>query len=190
MTGELWRCFVAVPVPESVRAPLVAAVARWRARPDLDGLRWVPDDRWHLTLSFLGGITPDAAARAAAVIEEVASRSPAHLSTVSGVGGFPAAGAARVAWLGVSDADGALGRAASAFAAALDLEGTRFQPHVTLARARARPVDLRPWIAEAPIDMPHVVLPIDRIELLRSHLGAASRYETVHSAPLRAAARV
>jgi 2'-5' RNA ligase len=187
MTADRWRCFVAVPVPEAVRAPILDAVERWRRRPDLAGLRWVSEERWHLTLAFLGAITPDAAAQAAAVVDVVASRTTAQLVEVDGVGGFPSAGAASVAWLGVRDPDGALGGAASAVGAALGLEATRFHPHVTLARARSRPVDLRPWIAQARTDVPRAVLPIDRVELIRSHLGAEPRYETLHSAPLRAA---
>ena len=188
MTDERWRCFVAVRTPDAVRAPLAAAVARWRSRADLDGLRWVPDDRWHLTLAFLGAITPEAAARAASAIDDVARDMPLVRTEAGAIGGFPSSAAARVAWLGVGDPAGEIGRAASALAGVLGIEQAPLHPHLTLARARSRLIDLRPWIAEEADGLPRVPFVVDRVELIRSHLGAGSRYETLHTALLRAGA--
>ncbi len=53
MTGSRWRCFVAVPIGEDLRADLLATAEAWRGSEDL---RWTDPDTWHVTLAFLGGI--------------------------------------------------------------------------------------------------------------------------------------
>ena len=40
MSVERWRCFVAIPIGEALRADLRAAVEGWRRREDLAGMRW------------------------------------------------------------------------------------------------------------------------------------------------------
>lgn len=179
MSAERWRCFVAIPIGEALREGLRQAVDGWRAREDLAGLRWADPDAWHVTLAFLGSID---AASVPGVVERLATVAEAHpatRSTTDGLGGFPAAARARVAWYGIDDAQGRLARLAADVAVALGLDASRpLRPHLTLARARREPVDLRPWLASA--SAPTGVLAADRIELVRSHLGGGPvRYETL-----------
>ena len=188
MTSERWRCFVAVPVPSAVRTALAAAVDGWRRRPDLSGLRWSAPDRWHLTLAFLGNVTPSEADDVARAIDRVVATLQPIRSGTSGLGGFPRASGARVAWMGVEDAAGALARATVLLRAELQVEdGAAFRPHLTLARARSQPVDLRTWISDAGSDVPRVRFDMDRVELIRSHLGSGSRYEILHVVRMGAA---
>ena len=179
MSAERWRCFVAIPIGEALREDLRTAVAGWRDRKDLAGLRWTDADAWHVTLAFLGPIDP---AAVTGVVERLATVAEPHLatrSTTGGLGGFPAPARARVAWYGIEDADGRLARLAADVGVALGLDASRpLWPHLTLARARREPVDLRPWLASA--SAPTGVLAADRIELVRSHLGGGpARYETL-----------
>jgi 2'-5' RNA ligase len=90
-----------------------------------------------------------------------------------------------VAWYGVADPDRRLRRLAADVGRAVDLEPDRpFAPHVTLARSRGAHVDLRRWIDEA--TAPEGSLDVDRVELIRSHLGRGpAHYETIASAVLR-----
>lgn len=184
--GERWRLFVALPIAEDLRAAVAEAVERWRDRPDLAGLRWTDPAGWHVTLHFLGVTEPAAVPRILAALDEVAAgHAPTRLAT-GALGGFPSAGRARVAWYGVSDPAGSLRRLAGDVRSVLAADdATRFRPHVTLARARGEPVDLRGWMADA--DVPSGQVSVDRMLLMRSHLGGGpARYETIAAMPIGA----
>jgi 2'-5' RNA ligase len=190
MSVERWRCFVAIPIGEALRGDLRTSVDGWRGRGDLAGLRWTHAGAWHVTLAFLGSIDAESVA---GVVERLATVAEAHSATTSvtgGLGGFPAPGRARVAWYGIEDAHGRLARLAADVAVTLELDASRpLRPHLTLARARRAPVDLRTWLASA--SAPTGVLAADRIELVRSHLGGGpARYETLAAITLGVPARV
>ena len=179
MSAERWRCFVAIPIGDGLREDLRTAVEGWRGREDLAGLRWADPDAWHVTLAFLKSIDPASVTGVIERLGTVAEAHPATSSTTGGLGGFPAPARARVAWYGIEDAHGRLARLAADVAVALGLDVSRpHRPHLTLARARREPVDLRPWLASA--SAPVGLLAADRMELMRSHLGGGpARYETL-----------
>lgn len=187
---ESWRCFVAIPVGHELRAVLATSVAEWRRTPDLAGLRWSEPEAWHLTLAFLGGVPPADIPRLAAALEVAGLGYETHELRASGVGGFPSTSRARVAWYGVADPSGRLSALAEAVRQALALPAAEpFRAHVTLGRARSAPVDLRRWVAF--VRVPEASLPVDRVELMRSHLGqGAARYEVLASVPLGVTAGV
>ncbi len=180
---ETWRCFVAAPLGESLRAELSTAVDAWRRQPPADELRWADAEAWHLTLAFLGSIpshTFDAVSHVVASV--AAAHRPVRVET-GRLGAFHRAGSARTLWYGVGDPEGALGALAADLARALGLEaGGPYRPHITLARARQRPMDLRPWIDAASLQAPPGHLDVSTVELMRSHLGSGpARYETLAS---------
>ena len=189
MSDERWRCFVAVPIGEALRRDLAAAVEGWRIRPDLAGLRWTEPQSWHVTLAFLGPIEASSVTGLTArLADAVEPRAPVHLRT-GGVGGFPSAARARVAWYGITDLDGALTALAADVRRAAGVETSEFRGHVTLARARRDPVDLRAWLRDAEAALGE--LAVDRVDLMRSHLGRGpARYEVLESFTLGVAARV
>jgi RNA 2',3'-cyclic 3'-phosphodiesterase len=187
---ERWRCFVAVPLDDGLRTALATAVEAWRREPPADALRWTDPDGWHLTLAFLGSTTPAEVEAASRTLGEVAVT---HVSTrveTGRLGAFHRAGSARTLWYGVVDADGALAALAGDLARAIGLAVEEpYRPHITLARARQRPVDLRGWIESASLVAPSGHLDVTTIELLRSHLGGGpARYETLASFALGGAA--
>lgn len=186
---ERWRCFVAVPLDSSVRTALERARLPWLGRPDLDGLRWSDPAAWHVTLAFLGDIDVSAVPALASVIGASAGRhSPMRLAA-GGIGAFPVPARARVAWYGLGDPKSRLGDLAHDLGGALNVDvGDPFRPHVTLARARREPVDLRRWLGDAAATAPTATIAVDRIELMRSHLGRGpAAYETLVSIPLTGA---
>lgn len=187
---ESWRCFVAVPIGETLRRDLGAAVERWRTRPDLAGLRWTDPDGWHVTVAFIGAVDPDHVAELGEAITTVAAASQPVALRTGGVGGFPSARHARVAWYGVADPDRHLAVIAERLGAALGLRASApFAAHLTMARARAEPVDLSAWREEA--GEPAATLRVERLDLMRSHLGRGpARYEIIVSTPLGAPADV
>ena len=184
--SQRWRCFVAVPVGASLRLALAQAMEGWK----FEGLRWTDPANWHLTLAFLGPIDPGHIASIEEAIEKVASaHGPIHLRS-GGLGAFPSPERARVLWYGVQDPAGELGALARDLHSELGVEVTGpYRPHLTLARARGQPVNLAPFLADA--SAPTGELVVDRLELMRSHLGVGpARYDVVGSALLRAAANV
>lgn len=187
---ESWRCFVAVPIGEELRATLASAVATWRERPDLAGLRWSDPASWHVTLAFLGAVAAADVARLEESLEAVGREHEASEHRTGDVGGFPSTSRARVAWYGVSDPAGRLRSLAGSVRRAMALpEEAPFRGHVTLGRARSAPIDLRPWVASA--RPPEGNLVVERVELMRSHLGRGpARYEVVATVPLGVGARV
>ncbi len=186
--SETWRCFVAVPLGEDLRTALRLAIERWREDPGLAGLRWADPASWHLTLAFLGAVEPGDVDRISAAVTEVAAaHRPMRLAT-GGLGAFPSAGRARVAWYGVADPDRLVTGLARAIRRALRVEGSEFRPHITLARARREPVSVR-GLVERP--SPAGMLVVDHLALMRSDLGRGpARYERLMSAELGVARRV
>ncbi len=187
MTGELWRCFVAVPIDERLRTELRSAAEDW---PRLDGLRWTDPVGWHITLAFLGRMEATAVPSVAERLASVVDRHGRIPTRMGGLGAFPAPARARVAWYGVEDGLGQIERLAQEVAAALDLDVPRtLRPHVTLALAQRRPVDLRAWLAAA--RAPAGAMVVDRVSLLRSHLEADPvRYEALSTISLGVRPRV
>ena len=182
--SDAWRCFVAVSLGDELRAALSSSVETWQARDDLAGLRWSDPASWHLTLAFLGDIDAASVNEVTGALKTVAAgHQPMTLAT-GGLGGFPSAGRARVAWYGVEDQGNRLRRLADEVGVAVDLEPDRpFNGHVTLGRARGAAIDLRAWVRGG--DPPDGRLALERIELMRSHVGRGpAHYETLASVPL------
>ena len=183
MGTERWRLFVAVSISEELRRHLAAAVEEWRSRPDLDELRWIDPASWHVTLAFLGSVDSRRVSGLAASLAGVACRhEPMRLST-GGLGAFPSPSRARVAWYGVLDPKRRLASVASEVRSTIDLGEGPFRGHVTIGRARHEPIDLGSWLADA--TAPEGKLIVDRLQLMRSHLGGGpAQHELIAATPL------
>jgi 2'-5' RNA ligase len=152
------RLFIAVDLDDEARAAMASAQKRLAAGmgdASRSSLKWIPPDRLHLTLVFLGEVDE---ARARAVTEAMGAsvaHAPFDLAYV-GAGVFPARGAPKVLWAGVGA--GArevidLERALAARVAEVGhrIEGRPFSPHLTLARWReSRGADRARALAAAP----------------------------------------
>ena len=189
---ERWRCFVAVELDDDLRHTLADAMSRWGADPRTQGLRWVEADALHVTLAFLGEVESDTVATIADSLGALGRRHAATTVPTGRLGAFARPGSARVLWYAVGDPDGELQSLAADLGAALRLETSEpYHPHVTLARARRRSVDLRGWIEEASALSPHGRLKVGAIHLKRSHLsGGPAQYTTLASAELGVAGHV
>ena len=140
MTGaDRRRLFVAVTLPSPVTAALDGAVAPLRGR--FPGLRWVPPDRWHLTLAFLGQRPASELPALLAILQQL----PAHpidllLDHASHFAQLA------LAWAALAQPSPALLALRAACMHALAQQGLaprfeldRFTPHVTLARQAPPP---------------------------------------------------
>lgn len=176
------RCFVAVVPPPEVLAPLVRAVAPLRTLP----ATWVPPERLHVTLAFLGEVAdpePYAAALAPAVAEVAA-----FPLRIRGGGAFPRAARARVLWAGLDgdvDALAKLARVArrTARAVRIDVERKPYVPHVTVARVRRDGFDGAAAVAALSV-VESEPWQVGEVVLMRSVLGPAPAYEPLRRLPL------
>ena len=131
------RLFVALELPEAVRDGLAQMVG------GLPGVRWVPPANYHLTLRFIGNVTPVQAEEVDLALGAIRAK-PFELR-LQGLGTFEKAGrvqslhalAERTPGLAHLQAkiETALQRAG------LPAERRRFTPHVTLARTEFVPLD-------------------------------------------------
>ena len=139
--SEQFRLFIAVAIPEEIKAKIEEAQAELRRiLPDCH-VRWTRREQFHLTLRFLGDVE---AARVEALGEAIRAAcrgfAPMHL-LAEGVGCFPDRGYPRVLWTGVRDEAEQLPRLQAAVELAsrdytTEQKEERFTGHVTLARIK------------------------------------------------------
>jgi 2'-5' RNA ligase len=187
----LVRLFVAVVPPRAVLDELEETVAP--LRPGWPALRWTGMPAWHLTLAFLGEVGEDTAAALGPRLERAAARHPSVPLSLSGGGAFPGPARARVLWTGLHGDHRALEALARSVAAGSRRagapppdEGRRFRPHLTLARCR-EPADVSDLVGELSgyAGAPWTATEIHLIRSNPGDPGAAPRYETVGTWPLR-----
>ncbi len=184
------RLFFAVWPPEAVRTRLWRALAPLReAAPNV---RWVPPERYHITLRFLGDVASPEVTRLTAAAEALASE-PVFAARLTGAGTFPRRGVPRVYWVGVR-AD-SLRLLRHRLDEALLTNGVRrsddrFSPHLTIGRSRrwrranARTRRRRP---EPRFEMPEAGagFVVQAVHLVRSELfPIGPRYANIHGVKL------
>ena len=169
------RLFVAVTPPTSVLDHADAAVAP--VRTEHSDLRWIPVERWHLTLAFYGEI-PDTkvdgvTAMVTRKLQRAAIYRPIELR-FAGAGQF----SRRALWIALEGDIASLKKLAKA----VITDRRPYRPHLTVARLRGG-VDARPAVEQlAPYAGP--VWRVDAVHLMRSHLGPKPRYETLVTWPV------
>jgi 2'-5' RNA ligase len=129
------RLFVALDIPEEVRAAISEQAARLRgiARE----ARWARVEGLHVTLKFIGEMPEDPLAAIQSALQSVPFPAPIAM-TFRGLGFFPNERRPRVLWVGI-EAGPELPTLASAIDVALVPLGVMpekraFSPHLTLAR--------------------------------------------------------
>jgi 2'-5' RNA ligase len=186
--GGNLRLFVAIAVPEEIKARLAALQREWRERLGRSSVSWTRPENFHLTLRFLGDVSSNRLDELTGALSAAAApRAPLNL-TVAGLGCFPNSRRPRVLWAGIHDEAGELAELARRIVVATDSFSRlpaeeRFAGHLTLARVRrlsgnsSSTIDgfigetaalaVGSWRAEA-------------VELIRSELHpAGSRYTTL-----------
>ena len=127
--GYQMRCFVGLSLPESIRDDLC-----FSAR--LPGARWTQRQDYHITLHFLGELTPSVADDVHQQLERITDIAPFQTRLI-GMDRF-AAKRTRSIWAGVENCAelAALHRAVrrALGQAGVAVKSRRFTPHVTLAR--------------------------------------------------------
>lgn len=174
------RLFIAVDVPDDVKASLAATLQPFReASPKM---RWTSTEGWHVTLKFLGTTWPRLVDPVRQAIASAGADQVAFETALTDIGAFPTAKRARVLWAGLSDTE----KRFTALVATLDEllrehfvpEKRAFTPHVTVARLNppANLLDAAPDLVGTSVSSRPFV--VDRLVLYQSHLSPrGAKYE-------------
>ncbi len=132
------RLFVAIPVSGEVAEALSRLLDRWRSRSW--PVKWARPEALHLTLKFLGQVSPERHSSLVDAVGDAVRGTPALAFSLAELGAFPGMSRARVLWAGL-ESEAALEllvhrieRAAAGLG--FPLEGKPYRPHVTLGRVR------------------------------------------------------
>ena len=189
----LLRAFLASELPPALQDSIYNATADLR-QALRDGLiRWVPAHNVHLTLKFLGDVSPSSLDLIKQMLTTEAAQFPAFDVQVEGLGCYPNVRRPRVLWVGLTAPAelASLQRAIEAGAARLGYESEErdFSPHLTIGRVRqnASSTDLhkiRTALEECRVGLLGSAR-VDAVHLFKSELRPeGSIYTRLFSAPL------
>jgi 2'-5' RNA ligase len=139
------RAFIAVELLDAGHAALKEAIRELRVGCEKAGLQasWSRPDGYHLTVKFLGAVSPDRLRGVDRAVTGAAARHAAFTLRLAGMGAFPSDRAPRVLWVGVAQDEGhaalvALAREVETAVEPLGFapESRPFSPHLTVARIR------------------------------------------------------
>lgn len=172
------RAFIAVELPEPVKAELAALQRRLAAEPAA-GIKWVSPNGIHLTLKFLGQAAPARIEAVKAASAAAAGSIPPFGLGLCGLGAFPNLKRMNVIWCGLSGDLGRLAelqRAVEAEVSPLGFpaENRVFSPHLTLARLREDvSAEARQALAKKLAGTkfePDLKIPVEEVSLMQSTL--------------------
>jgi 2'-5' RNA ligase len=171
------RAFVAIFPPLEVRREALAWARRW---PIDDRVRWTRPENVHLTLKFLGDVQSETLDNIRATLEEVCAQHAPFDAALAELGAFPSARRATTLWIGAGEGSARLRSLAADVDNALaplgfEREKRPYIPHLTLGRARGRPLHL-----DLPSGAEVTGFRVRRVELTESRLTAeGATYRTV-----------
>jgi 2'-5' RNA ligase len=179
------RLFLAIPIPDDVRAELLQLQLQLQPLLPLHAVRWTKPEQFHLTLEFLGNVpvaNTDALSRAARAVCDAA---PAMRLRAEGAGFFPHARSPRVFWVDIKSMDGLL----LEFQQRLELavqpfvekpEDKKFTAHVTLARfEKMRSCDMEKLKAAIAVGRTFGEWTAKEVQLIKSSLQPAGAIHAI-----------
>jgi len=180
------RAFVAISLPEPIRAEVVRVSQLARAEMDNSRIRWVTAENLHITMQFLGEIDGAQLEVVQDLLRKFSSQSAAVQLELGGFGFFGAARHPRVLWVGVNSEAESLDSLHCSIVQALDddsgaLKRGRFSGHITIGRVKewgGQPVSLHD------LDAQPLRWSVNSLELIESTLTPAGpRYQIIDSFP-------
>lgn len=172
------RVFIALDLPDALRAELETVSLRLQRRLAGAPLRWVAAESMHLTLQFLGDIEQEQVSPLELRLRTAAAEFAAFDVRLTELGVFPNLRRPRILWAGLQAPDSlaVLQRAIEAHMAELGFarEDRPFTPHLTLARAHrdAQPAQLAGLAAALKAEqLTPLAARLDELVLFRSQLN-------------------
>jgi 2'-5' RNA ligase len=161
------RLFVALDLPWELRERLALLAC------GLPGARWVSPENYHLTLRFIGEVTPNQAEEVDIALAGLRARG--FSLSLAGIGTFRKGGQEVALWVGVErnpQLDLLQGKVETALQrAGLEPERRRFAPHVTLARLDRVPEAKLAGFLQANSLFRAEPVPVEHFTLFSSRLG-------------------
>ena len=187
------RAFVAIHIPRPVREAIGRSVTGLHKAVGRSTVRWVALENLHLTLKFLGDVSPSSLGPLQQMLAAEASRHAAFQIGAGTMGVFPDLKHPRVIWIGLQ-APPALSALQHGVEAALERLGyppeTRpFSPHLTVGRVRDHVAsqdlnNLRVALEETRVGVLGS-LGVEDLHLMKSDLQPGGPvYSTLFTAPL------
>jgi 2'-5' RNA ligase len=186
--AKVIRAFIAVYLPENVKAALEKIGQVLAAQVPPGSVRWVKPALMHLTIRFLGDTAVSQLPALTAGLDQIAAGQAAFTLYLDRLGCFPNEKRPRVIWVGLGGADEAaqrLSRAIEAHVVALGWrqEGRPFQAHLTLGRVNdGRQLAGLKW----DVPVARLAVPVMAVHLVESQLRPSGPlYTTWHSSELK-----
>ncbi len=190
---SMLRAFIAVEIPAEIQQNVYKQTAAFR-RGIESLVRWVPAHNMHLTLKFLGDVSPNNVEFLVQMLRNEAALVPAFDIHLAGLGSFPNLRRPRVIYVGIRApaALDALQRGIEAAARRLGYESEErpFSAHLTLGRLRQNATAVEQQQIRRALESTQVdvfgTARVDSLHLYKSDLNpGGSIYTRLHSAPLK-----
>lgn len=183
---SLVRLFIAVGLPTSTQDSIQSFTLKLREAVGPDLVRWVAPHNVHLTLKFLGDVSPANLEAIQAMLGRQALQERGFSMSVGGLGAYPSIRRPRVIWIGLR-APEALRSLQQGLDTAAEMLGFQkeqrpFSPHLTIGRVDQHASsdglrDLRAKLEGTQIDEIGIVS-VNAIRLFRSELQPAGAVYT------------
>jgi 2'-5' RNA ligase len=170
------RAFIAIDIPDNVRAAIEEAQAHLKQTPVGVKISWTKVANLHLTLQFLGSVKETVVDNLKFALQPVAAQHQPFDVSVRGAGAFPDEKRPRVIWVGCDDDEKRLNALAQAVQDAMKPLGFAppdhgFSAHLTLGRIKApRPDAALTMAMESLKDTAFGTLRVEAIHLFESQL--------------------
>ena len=192
---SLLRAFIAVEIPLELRESVCKATAPLQKGIG-SAVRWVPMENMHLTLKFLGDVSPANVEMLSQMLRAEADLFQRFDLRLSGLGSFPNLKRPRVLYIGIQAPATleALHRGIDSASGRLGYESDErgFSPHLTIGRVKhasrvtvTEQQTIRRALEETRIDALGTAT-VDSVHLYKSDLRpSGSVYTRLYSAPLK-----
>ena len=136
---EKIRSFIAVEIPEKVRSEITRMLSKFSQEDT--GARWVKHDNLHITLLFLGEVTPDFIKQVVNELETIARTQKNFEMSFKNIGAFPSQRSPRIIWIGVERGEAEIIDLQSKIELSFTKIGykpeqRKFHPHLTIGRVK------------------------------------------------------
>ena len=188
------RLFVGIEIDPAAAAKADALISELRRRAERLSpqarISWVPAERLHLTVRFIGNVDDDQLQTILAALQVPLEQAPFDL-TLEGTGAFPKSGPPRVLWVGLTDGRESLQRVEREVTSRLGPAGVPpedrvYSPHLTVARIRDAAGLKSVRLFEGISDRVLGTTGVEAITLFESRLSPkGSTYVALQRTPLR-----
>jgi len=191
---SLLRAFIAVEIPPEIHQAIEKKTAPIRAALNKNLVRWVPTGNIHLTLKFLGDVSPTNLEMLAQMLNAEVSKHQEFEMEFRGLGAFPNPRRPRVIWIGIQAPAGleALQHGIEAATATLGYPAEKrpFSPHLTVGRVKQKISSAGIQKIRAALEETHIgslgSTKVSAVHLFKSDLKPTGAvYTQLFSAPLK-----